>query len=360
MGVYRMNKIRNLDSTITNVNHKIINIINTKLSETNSTQQQLATATGIAQPTISKLLNGSSKFSLSQIIRISAALGENLFASVSNEDFDSTNVSDPYSIIPIEENDNLILSSNRRAFKGYLNNTYYTYFMSTVSGKNEVIHGELSFSQTQYNRCRVNFKLFTGKSDIANNPITKNYIGNMIISIPFSTCYCTLTNAELGELCFMSFHHMFFLNEQMQCRVAAVLTTSSGENRRPTLHRMIISQQEFHMDNPKDKQFLYGQLKLNNKKILIRESNLKCVLSNYKGFSEQMEKFIESNIQEQIIELDENQILGLNGSLKEKIDVICALRSESLANKNNKIGTNTDEFLFEYISKETKVNKKSL
>ena len=73
-----------------------------------------------------------------------------------------------------------------------------------------------------------------------------------------------------------------------------------------------------------------------------------------------MEKFIESNIQEQIIELDENQILGLNGSLKEKIDVICALRSESLANKNNKIGTNTDEFLFEYISKETKVNKKSL
>lgn len=347
-----MNTIRNFDSTINNINHKLISIINTKLTEMNSTQQQLAIATGIAQPTISKLLNGSSKFSLSQIIRISAALGENLFASVSNEDFDSANVSDPYAVIPIEETDNLILSSNRQAFKGYLNNTYYTYFISTVSGITELIHGELSFTPTRYNRCRVNFKLFTGKNDISNNPITKKYIGNMIISIPFSTCYCTLTNAELGELCFMSFHHMFLLNEQMKCRVAAVLTTSSGENRRPTLHRMIITQQEFHLDNPKDKQFLYGQLKLNNKKIIIKNTDWEDVLLNYKDYSDALENITESNAQDKIIELDENQILGLNYTLKEKIEIICALRSKSLANNNNKIGTNTDEFLFEYISKE--------
>lgn len=344
-----MNTIKNFESTINNINDKIINIINAKLVETNTTQQQLATATGIAQPTISKLLNGSSKFSLNQIIRISTALGENLFACVSCEDFDSANVSNPYDFMPIEETDSLVLSSNRPAFKGYINNVYYTYFLSTVSGIDEIIRGELVFSTTQYNRCKVNFKLYTGKNDISGIPITKNYIGNMIISIPFSTCYCTLTNSELGELCFFSFHHMFLLNEHMKCRVGAVLTTSSGENRRPTLHRMIISQYEFDLNNKKDKYFLYGQLKLNNKKIIIKNSDFEEILSDFKAYSAKIKHLVEFENQESIIEIDENQILGLTGSLKQKIDLICALRAKSYANKNNKIGSNTEEFLFEYI-----------
>lgn len=129
----------------------------------------------------------------------------------------------------------------------------------------------------------------------------------MVISISLASCYCTLTNAEIGELCFLSFHHMFLFSQDILCRVGAVLTTSSGGNRRPTLHRMILSKYAFDLDeDSEDLHFLKGQLKLNSSKILISEKefdalikqcsseadgNLKKFFSSFKDLAEHEEYY---------------------------------------------------------------------
>ena len=92
--------------------------------------------------------------------------------------------------------------------------------------------------------CKV-LKIYTGKIDVSGQKITKNYTGDMIISVSFSSCYCSLINSEIGELCFLFFHHMFLFSQEIICRVGGVLTTSSGSNRRPTMHRMVISKYPF-------------------------------------------------------------------------------------------------------------------
>lgn len=328
------------------ITDKLKKIISTRLTELNWSQQKLADKTGIAQPTISKLLTGNSVFSLNQLIKISSAIDINLFGSINTTDLNLSSVTPLNFPLPIEESDSLIINATRQAFKGYINNNYNIYFLSTVSGATEIITGTISFSMSQSDSCDVNLIIYTGKKDLLGNSITKNYSGTMIISIPMSTCYCPLINIEIGELCFLEFHHMFLFNEQMVCRVGAALTVSSGENRRPTMHRLIISDYKFDINNENDKDFLFGQLRLNNKKILINEEDLSEILKRYnnKKISETITK-----TQANIIELDENNLLAMDLDIKDKIALINILRSKSYANKNNKISTNTDEFLYEYI-----------
>lgn len=56
--------------------------------------------------------------------------------------------------------------------------------------------------------------------------------------------------------------------------VALVLTTAAGSNKRPTMHRMIISRKKF---SSKQKAKIVSQLKLNSDMITISEENLKSI-----------------------------------------------------------------------------------
>ena len=56
--------------------------------------------------------------------------------------------------------------------------------------------------------------------------------------------------------------------------IALVLTTAAGSNKRPTMHRMIISRKEF---STKKKTTIVSQLKLNSDMITISEENLELI-----------------------------------------------------------------------------------
>ena len=242
---------KNIDNnSVININKKVINTIKQLMLSQKITQQSLSERSGIAQSTLSKLLRGDANFSLNQLVQLSNALRNNIFNTIASSDFNNIVSSASNSILELTENDNIILNTDRPAFRGYLNTNYFTYFFSTVSGVREIIKGRISFSETASKRCCVEFTISTGKKDIQNNDIFKKYTGCMLISIPLSTCYCILKNEEIGELSFLNFQHMFILNESMRCRVCSVLTTSSGEPRRPTTNRMILSDYEFNLDDP--------------------------------------------------------------------------------------------------------------
>lgn len=339
----------NFNQSINKINQKITDHITHLLLSKKISQQKLASESGIAQSTISKLLNGEANFSLNQLIRISEALKDNIFNTISSDDLGCQYTPASDAILELSETDNIILNTDRPAFKGYLNTEYNTYFLSTVSGVKDIITGKIKFKSSSSKHCEVDFTLYTGKKDILNKDIVKHYTGIMLISIPLSTCYCILKNEEIGELSFISFSHMFLLNESMRCRSCCVLTTSSGEQRRPTVNRMIISDYRFDFKDKNDYIFLFGQLKMNNKKILIYNKDLleieKYTQFKTVDFSNVYNKTKDSDI----IEIDENLILGLEININQKIDLINQLRAVSLADSKNKISTNTDEFLYSYI-----------
>lgn len=334
-------------------NYKVVLKVNQKIKSQHITQKQLSQSTGISQSTLSKLLANKSKFTVEQLIKICVALKTDISEFISFQDGNISSISNIYS--SIIENDNLVCDTKRPAYKGYLDNVYSIYFYSTISSETKLIHGQLSLNNTDENRCKINLKLYTGKIDISGEKITKNYTGDMIISIPLSSCYCILVNQSIGEMCFLIFHHMFLFNHDMMCRVGAALTTSSGENRRPTLHRMIISKYDFDLqDNSPDLHFLKGQLKLNDSQIIIPKSSFEEVKkyifqNNLKEFQTFFSSFERLSSTEEYYIIDENKLLDSNFSVSTKIQCISLLREKSISNKYNKISSKADEYLFKYL-----------
>ncbi len=336
-----------------NYNSKIVSKVNQKIKNKHVTQKQLSYSTGINQSTLSKLLANKSKFTVEQLIKISIALQTDISEFVSFKDDEQISMGNIYS--SIIENDNLVCDTQRSAYKGYLNNEYSIYFYSTISSENKLIHGKLQLKDTDENRCKISLKLYTGKIDVEGNPITKNYTGDMIISIPLSSCYCILVNHLIGEMCFLIFHHMFLFNHDMVCRVGAALTTSSGENRRPTMHRMIISKYKFDLqDDCPDLHFLKGQLKLNDSQIIISKSEYEKLKeyifnNNLSEFQSFFSVFEQSYSKEEYFTIDENKLLDSSIPVAAKIQCISLLREKSIYNKYNKISTKSDEYLFKYL-----------
>lgn len=336
-----------------NYNSKIVLKVNQKIKKMHITQKELSLSTGISQSTLSKLLANKSKFTVEQLLKISIALQTDISEFASFENGTRNSVENMYS--SLVENDNLVCDTKRTAYKGYLNNEYSIYFYPTISSEDKLIHGKLRIYDTDENRCKINFKLYTGKIDIAGEKITKNYTGDMIISIPLSSCYCILINQSIGEMCFLIFHHMFLFNHDMMCRVGAALTTSSGENRRPTLHRMIISKYDFDMqDDSPDLHFLKGQLKLNDSKIIISKTALEdlkryALKNNLEEFQTFFSSFETLSLPDEYYVIDENKLLDSTISISTKVQCISLLREKSISNKYNKISTKSDEYLFKYL-----------
>lgn len=349
-----------LDNFFQKYHQNVLKSIKNTISSINITQKELAAISKISQPTLSKLLSGKSNFTLDQLARIAYALQIDIAEITSFKSMENEFAENIYPTHFIPENDNLVRDINRPAFKGYTGNTYYIYFYPTISSENTLIHGELTLRASEDNHCKVDLKIYTGKIDVSGNEITKNYTGNMIISVSFSSCYCNLINSEIGELCFLSFHHMFLFSQEIICRVGGVLTTSSGSNRRPTMHRMIISKYPFDITKEgADLHFLKGQLKLNNSRIIISKEKYDELLKipdiisdkNLMDFFKEFEERVSPP--KEHYEIDEAQLLGLDTPVMIKIMGISLLREFSVISKYNKISTKSDEFLFTYLNNRT-------
>ena len=92
----------------------------------------------------------------------------------------------------------------------------------------------------------------------------------MLISLPMQSCYCILSCDESAEYVFLLFHHMFLTKANLECRIAAVLTTSAGSYRRPTMEKCIISRTSLSSEDLSE---IEGQLKMNCSNIQITEKD---------------------------------------------------------------------------------------
>ena len=121
--------LKNLNTSIDTINKRIIDKIIHLMHTKHISQQKLAEESGISQSTISKLLKGDTHFSLNQLICISHSLGENMFDTITSDDLGHIEKTRSDTLLELTETDNIILNTDRPAFRGYLNNSpYHAYF----------------------------------------------------------------------------------------------------------------------------------------------------------------------------------------------------------------------------------------
>ena len=344
-----MSEGNNTEQILNEINSSIVKIINNKMNEFNLSQKTLSEKTKISQPTISKLLSKKANFSTKELIVLSDALKINLMnvAYKTYENFGKQNFLYEHNNIP--ESDNFVINTTRHAFNGYIGNSYYLYYKSTITYEEKIIEGTIEFNNTENNRCSVKMKIFTGALNEYGDKIYKEYYGDMIISIPLSTCYISLKNQKIGEISYIMFHHMFLNNNPIKCRVGAALTTSCSENKRPTMHRIVLSQTAFDLNDAEDALFLDSQLNLNGSKIVISEQNLKQLLKD-SDVEEMLDPFAIEKTKSSYYILDEEMLLNSPMSECDKISTINKIRKYSVTDDNIKINTSADRILFNYIN----------
>lgn len=346
----------------------IIKRINTIMEQKNLKQLDLVSQSNISQSSLSKILKGEMRLTLQHIFKICNALDispEELFSldknicdishEENNNSYDETGLfNEQYMNEQV-----LIRDTNHPVFNGFINNTFYMYLYSTITSESFLLDGEISFEKSAGSSfCKASMILNTGKIDTDGKIIKKYYSGELIVSLTMGACYCVLVNADIGEICFLNFKHMFLFNRELECRVGTISSTSSGGNRLPVIQRILISKKPLKVsgNDLSDMEFVQGQLRLNNSKMLVSVKDLAALRKKYVNNPELLDffqKFEEISTLEQYLLLDESSMKDISITSDVKTEGLGILRNISSSLRYNKVSTKTDEFVFEYICNKT-------
>lgn len=336
---------------------EVLSRIKIIMEQKDVSQGMLAAKSGLGQSTVSKFLSGDIKVSLIHIAKICRALEIDPGVVLSPDRYQQDNGPASLNMLNDHDDDTLIYNPARPAFKGYLRE-FQVYFNSTISSENNILDGTLTFSPSKDGRtCIADMILNTGKKKSDGTNVTKHYTGTLVISISMSACYCTLLAKDIGEICFLVFHHMFLFHEDLICRLACAVTVSSGGNKRPTMHRLLISREKLNVSNPQneDFKFIKGQLLLNSSEIMIKRSSyekMRVAESEWldsEDMKDLLDEFDQMSEKQDVYFIDESKIRNASYPMGNKVRLISLLREYSINERYNKISTKADEHVYHYL-----------
>lgn len=304
----------------------------------------------ISQSALSKMLTGSSIqiLSLAQVCQV---LELDIAEVLSLDPETDVHVQRQ----PQENGDFLITNARNKAFRGY-KGKYFLYFYTT---KNEDYIHEGTFwleEDSSTHQCVADIRFKTGEKNEDGKDIEKHYSGPAYYSIPMQTIYVEVTSEDIGEKCYLLFHYDFLAYQNLECRLATVITVSCGTRRLPTMHRMLLTRKELTED---DLYFLCGQLKLNSSEILISENAYREFIRDeklppkfYEYFGDKetySEHFISSVAKISYFSFNESLISDSFLPPMDKMKIICLLRKYSAAARYNKISDKSEEIIYKFL-----------
>lgn len=247
------------------------------------------------------------------------------------------------------ENGNLITDPSNTMFKGYLQN-YYCYFYPTDSAQNKddgkMVKGILQL-KAEKNYCKATLKIDTNIVDESGNTNYKLYEGVASISPAVSSVNCIMYSEDICEFCFIMFRFFKINYGKQNCRIAEALSSSSSnEDRRPTVLRMLLSQEPLA---DQDLKAVAPSLFLNYSTIAISEEKLKEIGEFFEDYNNIINEITGSSNSYKMHFLKETSVFNMAEKyIKKKEDIysfLMLLRSESYAYRYNKVSKKADDIM---------------
>lgn len=330
---------------------KILERIKNELVKQKISQKTLGQLCNLSQPTISKLLKGDTPLTLEFLFNVCDKLEIPIETLLSTTDTLSDKLTSLQFAMQNQiydnfhsDNEAIVSDPSLYPFKGILG-TYNFYCNPTISSELELLKGTITFSPSirgGKTYCSCKLTLYTGKYNSVGQEDKKLYTGMMLISLPMQSCYCILSCDESAEYVFLLFHHMFLTKADLECRIAAVLTTSAGSHRRPAMEKCIISRTKLSQE---DLEQIQGQLKMNCSNIKITESDFKKYI-----VEDLPNDFPDAHISyETICNIEESFIKKSSLPTNKQDALINKLRKYSIDRRYTKISTHADDILYNFI-----------
>ncbi len=266
----------------------------------------------------------------------------------SSENF--SNKETPNFYFDFENNDTIEVLPNSRFFKGYLQKYFCYYFptSSKESSKEKILYARLELSDAK-NYCKATLKIDTRgvypetESDFRCD---KEYVGYTVISSSVQNVYCVLFGDDPGDFCFIAFRYMFLNRENLYCRIAEVLSSSSGnESRRPTVLRMFISNTHIKKEHIP---FIASSIRLNYSKIAISKESLDILSQKSDDYRAIIDTLLNDSQNNILYVFNERKEIIAAGEkyLKTKeraLEFAAEFRNLSYSYKYNKVSESSDD-----------------
>ena len=312
----------------------------------------------VNQGNVSKYINKKIKIQLSVIIAICEIFNVSIY-DLSSENFEFHNSSittDPSAIEKVNPNDsNLVIPKLGRKFitnpededfEGYLQK-YHCYFFPTLSKEKELLTGKLELYPGT-TCCEATFSLKTNRKK-HGKPIYKYYTGCAIISKAVEACYILLSSPKEGEICLINIRHFSIRHQELECRMAEVITNGAGERHFPTIHRMLLSCEPI-----KNEHLLYlsPHLHLNSSDIRIKKEYLENLGTVSKEYQDLIEHLTHKISPVEIYDFKEDYVISNAKQFLSKEDTrlfLSTLRECSYKVRYNKVSNKLDETVRELL-----------
>ena len=242
----------------------------------------------------------------------------------------------------LSDSHSLVYDPNNLLFTGYLQD-YYCYYFPTISSENNtqtlIIRGVLSLQKVG-NMCKATLRINTSGAPNTYSDFDKEYVGYAVISVVVRNLQCIMYSEKLGEFCFLSFRHFKLNKDNLYCRIAEVLSSSSGsEARTPIVQRMFISSEKIKED---DLQLISSSLLLNHSSIAISEKALAKLSAKNEVYAQISRLLLADKEKEHFILLDEkSDVLPCSKKIlnqkSDRLEYLSSLRSLSYAFRYNKV-----------------------
>jgi|GEM_PF-4916038 len=286
----------------------------------------------LGSATVSKLLKGEDNITLKTLIQLSMVLEVPLLRLLEEK-----------CVFDGKDNEMLIENSYHRAFKGYKGN-YHVYFFPTEknSRDNELLHAVMK-TEEEGELVKVKFILYTGQFKDGKQ-ITKEYQGNMIISLSVNAVYFQLKSEAEGEYCFLIIHHFFLNHNELDTCLGVAITSSSGEDKRPTMQRICLTRRE--MEKEKQEK-LAGFLRLGDTKLFMYKRDYDALIRHNIFSKEFLDVLEQIKVEDTIYEFEEKLLLKeINGN-KEFIKQYGVMKNYIIGDKFDKISSENNEIVYQ-------------
>ena len=296
----------------------------------------------ISQATISNAISGKGNLTITNLLAIAYALEVEIADLVDVE----KEIDKMSPFLHVTESELLITNPKSRFFRSYLGKFNILFYKTTGLGE-ELVTGTIDFSESEDGkRCKAYLEINAEVSEEKEIQRKKEYIGELILSQSMHAAYCYLVNSEAGEICMLVFRHWYSIQLPVASIMAAAITTASGTNRLPTVHRMCLVRTEMSEDI---QDLIKGQLLMNTVEIFMSRKQLEEILYNKnipESFRNSLKKAVRNESYFCICETDLND---LELREKEQAKWISYVRAHSKTPKYNKISQRTEEMLYEII-----------
>lgn len=254
----------------------------------------------------------------------------------------------------IGENDNwisvastnyLLTTASSQEIKQHLGE-YHCVFKSTETKCDAFVRSKMVLSAAKDGSCNVTLEL-----PVIEQNYTKYYTGKFFINHHFDTCYIILCDNRWQEVCMLIAPWFKPTIRQNRFLTPLVLTTSAGENKRPTVHRMLISREYLEGELL---ELAKTQLLLNTDSIQItatKLAELKNIInaelhrnpdSEYYQLAQKFCTIIEEEgVRETVIRIEEARLFDIEANCKSQVlrsKATALVRQYSEGVYHNKIG----------------------